>query len=155
MLTEVGRIVAIEDGAVWVETLRQTSCGSCSARAGCGHGMLNSALPGASQGLLKAALPTDRGLPLKLHDQVTVELPESGFVRAASLLYLLPLLSTVLLAVLADQLMTPASLSQAAADLRVSLAAVAGLILGLQVLRVLSRRSECRADMQPRVSEIV
>lgn len=155
MLTEIGRVVAIEDGAVWVETLRQTSCGSCSARAGCGHGMLNSAVPGASQGLLKVALPADAGLPLKLHDRVTVELPESGFLRAASLLYLLPLLSTVLLAVLVDQLMTPAGLSQAAADLRVSLAAVAGLLLGLQTLRFLGRRSERRADMQPRVSGIV
>jgi sigma-E factor negative regulatory protein RseC len=155
MLTEVGRVVAIEDGAVWVETLRQTSCGSCSARAGCGHGMLNSAVPGASQGLLKAVLPTGRDLPLKLHDQVTVELPEAGFLRAASLLYLLPLLSTVLFAVLADQLIAPAGLSQAGADLRVSLAAVAGLVLGLQALRLLGRRSERRADMQPRISGIV
>jgi sigma-E factor negative regulatory protein RseC len=154
MLTEVGKVVAIEGDAVWVETLRQTSCGSCAARSGCGHGMLNAALPGASQGLLKARLPAEHAPSLKLHDQVRIELPESGFLRAASLLYAVPLLTTVLTALLADQMLIPAGISQAAADLRVSIAAISGLALGLWALRIVSRRSEQDPRMQPRVSGI-
>jgi sigma-E factor negative regulatory protein RseC len=45
MLTEQARVVALDAETVWVETIRQSSCGSCSARAGCGHGMLNYGAP--------------------------------------------------------------------------------------------------------------
>ena len=41
MLVESGRVVAIEPDAVWVETLRRSTCGACEVRNGCGHGLLN------------------------------------------------------------------------------------------------------------------
>ena len=152
MLTEHGTVVAMEANCVWVETLRQSSCGSCNARAGCGHGMLNSALPGSSRGLVKALLPTDRSLQLDLHDTVEIALPEASFLRAAALLYVLPLLTTVAAAVLADQFWVAEGGVQAAADLRVVVAAALGLGGGVLALRVASRRAEASPALQPQVT---
>lgn len=40
MIEEQGRVVATEPGAVWVETVRRSTCSSCSANAGCGQGLM-------------------------------------------------------------------------------------------------------------------
>jgi sigma-E factor negative regulatory protein RseC len=152
MLTEQGKVVALEPGSVWVETLRQSSCGSCNARAGCGHGMLNSALPGSSRAVVKALLPADRLLRLELHDIVEIALPENGFLRAASLLYVMPLLTTVGCALLADRFWVMDSSVQAAADLTVVVGAGLGLAAGLLLLRLASTRLQGSPLMQPRVT---
>jgi len=83
MLTETARVVALDSDAVWVETLRQTSCGSCAARSGCGHGMLNTARAGASRGFVKALLPSEEALALSLHETVVSATPARGFWKAA------------------------------------------------------------------------
>lgn len=154
MLTESARVVAVEETAVWVETLRQSSCGSCAARAGCGHGMLNSARAGVSKGLLKAALPVDKTLVVSLHDTVEISVPEQGFLRAAWLLYAMPLLTMLLAAGLADHFWASLGLSQAAMDLRVTVAAASGLGAGLLLLRFLSQRMGADPDLQPRVTGV-
>ena len=41
MLTETGRVVALEQDSLWVETIRQSTCGSCAVQKGCGHGLIN------------------------------------------------------------------------------------------------------------------
>ena len=41
MLTESGRVVAVNDSTVWVETIQQSTCGQCAARKGCGQSMLS------------------------------------------------------------------------------------------------------------------
>lgn len=152
MLTEVGKVVALERGAVWVETLRQSSCGSCAARAGCGHGMLNTAAPGSSRGLVKALVPEANNFALAVHDTVEISLPETRFLRAAFLLYLLPLATTVLAAIAANGAFAEASLSQSAIDLRVTLSAIAGLGIGLALVRLLSSRRSSDTYWHPTVT---
>jgi sigma-E factor negative regulatory protein RseC len=152
VLTETGKVVAIDDDAVWVETLRQSTCGSCTARAGCGHGMVNSALEAKSRGVVRALLPAGGGEPLSLHDTVLISLPEQTFLRSAALLYALPLLAMLAAALVADHLYGDAGLSAAGADLRVVLGAVLGLSAGLLALRVLSRRSAANPMLNPRVT---
>ncbi|WP_439107802.1 SoxR reducing system RseC family protein [Congregibacter sp.] len=154
MLIETARVVALDSDAVWVETLRQTSCGSCAARSGCGHGMINGVKAGVSQGLVKALLPADKSLVVSLHDSVEIAMPERGFLRAAWMLYAMPLLTMILAAVLADQYWSAASLAQAALDLRVTLSAAAGLATGLLMLRLLSARVSRDPDLQPRVTGV-
>ncbi|MDP5069972.1 MAG: SoxR reducing system RseC family protein, partial [Congregibacter sp.] len=119
-----------------------------------GHGMLNSVRSGVSQGVIKALLPADRLLPVKLHDSVVIEMPERGFLRAAWMLYAMPLLMTIFAALFAEQVWTGAELSQAAMDLRVTLAAMTGLAVGLLIVRVASQKMGRDPDMQPRVTGI-
>ena len=40
MLTETGRVVAVDDDGLWVETVRRSTCNACGVRQGCGHGLL-------------------------------------------------------------------------------------------------------------------
>jgi positive regulator of sigma E activity len=83
---------------------------------------------------------------------VEIALPEHGFLRAATLLYLMPLLTTVGGAVIADAFWVTDGGSQAAADARVLVAAALGLLAGLGSLRFLSQRLQDNPLMQPRVT---
>ncbi|WOJ96110.1 SoxR reducing system RseC family protein [Congregibacter brevis] len=154
MLTETARVVAVDNDGVWVETLRQSSCNSCAARSGCGHGMINGAKSGVSRGLVKAALPSDGSLAVSLHDTVEISVPEQGFLRAVFMLYAMPLLLMLFAAGFADYLWATSELSQAAMDLRVTLSAIAGLGAGLLLLRFLSDRLSGHTDFKPRVTGI-
>ena len=41
MLKESGKVVSIEDDGLWVETIQQSTCGSCRAKKGCGQQLLS------------------------------------------------------------------------------------------------------------------
>jgi len=147
MLTETGRVVAIDGDAVWVETLRQSACGACSARSGCGHGLMNQALPGASRGLVRAR--PDEGLrgELAVHDEVELALPEGEFLSAAAATYLAPLAAALAGALLAQRF--PGAGMQTASDAATALGALAGLAAGFLGLRLFSRRRAGAAAYVP------
>jgi sigma-E factor negative regulatory protein RseC len=151
MLAETGRVVALDEGAVWVETQRQGSCGSCAARSGCGHGLLASM--GRGPALVRALLVSGSPGNIALHDRVRISLPERSFLRGVAMLYLLPLLSTIICAALSSAALEGSALSQAAMDLRVTLAAGAGLGAGLLCVRAQSRRHAGDPSIHPVVTE--
>lgn len=151
MLTENGRVVAIDGDSVWVETLRGSACGSCSARSGCGHDMMNRVAAGSSRGIVRARRSTGFSLPLAVHDSVTLALPESSFLAAASTLYLAPLLSTLAGALTANRLAGSAGLSPAGSDLTALAGAALGLAIGLGLARVLARRAGA-GSFEPKIT---
>jgi len=99
MIEEQARVVAVEPGAVWVETLRKSTCSSCSAKAGCGQGVLEQLGSSGRRGYIRA-LST---LQLGVGDAVIIGVREDLLVRGSLLVYLLPLLGLFAAAVLADQ----------------------------------------------------
>jgi sigma-E factor negative regulatory protein RseC len=88
MIEEPGRVVSLEEGAVWVETLRKSTCSSCSANAGCGQGLLDKLAISSPRGTVRAL--TD--LQLAVGDSVVIGLGEDALVRGSLLVYVLPLL---------------------------------------------------------------
>ena len=142
--------MAIEGDAVWVDTRRQGACGRCSA--GCGPHRLDSALSRGSADPIRAYPDRRRARRVRLHDTLELSLPEHSLLRAASLLYALPLLSTLAAAVLADRHAVAAQMSAGAADLQVAVAAGAGLGLGLLLTRAATRRAEANPDHRLRVT---
>ena len=71
MLIETGRVVAVDAQGLWVETIRQSTCGSCAARSGCGHGLLNRMSDGR-QGYIRV-LPGDQSIEsVRINDQVLI-----------------------------------------------------------------------------------
>ena len=101
---------------------------------------------------MKALVPEANNFALAVHDTVEISLPETRFLRAAFLLYLLPLATTVLAAIAANGVLTEASLSQSAIDLRVTLSAIAGLGIGLALVRLLSSRRPSDTYWHPTVT---
>ncbi len=92
MLTETGRVVGIEADGIWVETIRRSTCGTCSAQKGCGHGLLNRISEG-KRGYVRA-LPGDQSVEdYKVDDQVLISIPEEVILRGSFIAYILPLLS--------------------------------------------------------------
>lgn len=98
MIEEQGRVVALEPGAVWVETLRKSTCSSCSANAGCGQGLLDKLGVQGRRGHVRALCD----LQLNVGDAVVIGVREELLVRGSLLVYLLPLLGLFAAAMLAD-----------------------------------------------------
>lgn len=131
-LTETGRVVAVETDGVWVETIRQSTCGSCSARKGCGHGLLNRAADGR-YGYIRV-LPGN--LPIAdvaVDDQVRFAIPGSVIVRGSLVVYALPLLLLLGGAIAGSQV--AGALSAAQADLYALAGGALGFALGALAVR--------------------
>jgi len=85
-------VVALEADGLWVETIRRSTCGSCSARKGCGHGLLNRLADGR-RGYIRV-LPGDQSIQgLKVNDQVIIGIPEAVILRGSFIAYVLPILA--------------------------------------------------------------
>lgn len=99
MIEEQGRVVAVEPGAVWVETLRKSTCSSCFVKAGCGQGLLDQLGASGRRGYVRAL----SNLQLNVGDAVIIGVREDLLVRGSLLVYLLPLLGLFAAAMLAEQ----------------------------------------------------
>ena len=100
MIEQEGRVVAIEAGAVWVETIRRSACSGCSARAGCGQNIMNGLGVGERRGRVRAL----NRLDLRIGDTVAVGVREEALLSGSIQVYLLPLVGLFAMALLADHL---------------------------------------------------
>lgn len=137
MIEEPGRVVAVEEGAVWVETLRRSTCSACSANAGCGQGLMEKLGVGQRRALVRAL--TD--LQLAVDDGVVIGIREDRLVSSALRVYLLPLLGLFAGAMLAQWL--------ALAESFVILAAFGGFFAVWWQVRRHSRQGEDDPASQP------
>lgn len=128
MLTETGRVVGIETDGVWVETIRRSTCGVCSAQKGCGHGLLNRISEG-KRGYVRA-LPGEQSIDdYKVNDQVLISIPEEVILRGSFIAYILPILSMLAGAVAASHFLVGQQ------DVLAVLGAAGGLVLGFTLVR--------------------
>lgn len=142
MLTETGRVVGLEADALWVETMRRSTCGACAAQKGCGHGLLNSIADG-KRGYIRVMPGEHPVAHYKINDQVQISIPEEVILRGSFIAYGLPLL-----AMLAGAL-AAANLLPGSGDLAVSGGAAVGLALGYVLVRWHSRRHRRDPAFQP------
>lgn len=128
MLEESGRVVSVDPDGVWVETVKQSACGGCSARNGCGQALLASVGEGKRSVI---CVDNPHALSVRQDDQVVIGVAEQAFMRVSLLMYLVPLLSLFFGAALASglELGEPAVIASAAV----------GLVAGLLLVRYVSR----------------
>ena len=149
MLTETGRVVAVETDSIWVETIRQSTCGACAARKGCGHGLLNRYSDGR-RGYIRV-LPGESVQPreCRIDDQVMIAIPEDVILRGSFIVYLMPLLALLAGAVLGTTVLA------ANPDLGAVLGGLSGLGLGLGLVRWHAWQHRDDRRLQPTLVEIV
>ena len=148
MLTETGRVVAVEADGLWVETLRKSTCGSCTARSGCGHGLMNRLGEGRSSYI--RVLPGEGDIAAcKIDDEVRIGIPEELLLRGSLMVYVLPLLGLLGGASLG------ASLLPLHSDLATLAGAAAGFLASLGIVRLHSLRHRDDARMQPTLLEVL
>ncbi len=147
MLTETGRVVAVEADGVWVETIRQSTCGACAARKGCGHGLLSRYAEGRRGYIRVLPGPTLTPADCEVDDQVMISLPESVILRGSFTVYLVPLM-----AMLAGAAGGATAIGSDAGALA---GAAIGLVAGLGLVRLHAWRHRDDRDLQPTMVEIV
>ena len=99
-IVETGRVVALEGAAVWVETIRSSACGTCAARSGCGHRTLAGVLT-SDKGLVRARESDSlKAADCSVNDRVEISIPRSTLSAAALMLYGLPLVFGIALALM-------------------------------------------------------
>ena len=139
MLKETGRIVAIDDNAVWVEAIQRSTCGSCAARGGCGQSLLASI--GVQTSRLRVLLGDKPSSHYRLNQQVVFGVPEGLVVTGSVLVYLLPLAFMLVFGGIAHTYFLQ--------EYFTILSAVAGFLLGSTLVRWYSRRYYNDARYQP------
>ncbi len=146
MLLETGRVVAVEQDGVWVETVRSSTCGSCAARKGCGHGLMNQVRDG-ERGLVRALPGPLAPADCQLDDEVQISIPEEVILKGSLVVYILPLLTMLAGAGIAAQAWQ--------GDLAAALGAAVGIACGMLLVRWHAHRHRDDRTLQPVLMAIV
>lgn len=109
MILQKATVVAIETNRIWVEAERQSTCGGCQIRQGCGTGLLAKHV---GKRFNRIAVPNNK--TVNIGQKVTVAIPEDALLQGAFMMYLLPLLAMFAGAGLASWLNWPEPLQIAA-----------------------------------------
>jgi sigma-E factor negative regulatory protein RseC len=128
LITETGRVLEVEGDWAWVACRRQVECARCAEGRGCGGGVLGRLL-GDRLHKVRAATGS---VAVAAGDQVLIGLGEDVVMRAAAVVYLVPLLAALAGALAAWQV-------GGGGDLVAVLGAGAGFVLGLGWARRYSR----------------
>ncbi|EEF80290.1 Sigma factor RpoE regulatory protein RseC [Methylophaga thiooxydans] len=96
MIEQKATVISRDIHQVWVEAERQSTCGQCQARKGCGTGLLAKHV---GQRFSRIAVKTSQDL--RVGQQVMVTIPEQALLSGAVMMYLLPLLLMFVTAALA------------------------------------------------------
>ena len=139
MIKETGRVVAIERDGVWVETIQQSACETCSAQKGCGQSLIAKAT-GKTTAI--RVLPGDCELELlQLGDDVVIGIPEQVVVNGTLLVYLLPLVAMIVGVLVFGSFVEHDGVA--------ALGALLGLVVGSTFVRVHSNLNRNNSELQP------
>lgn len=147
MLTEHGAVIEVNGEMAWVETQRASVCQVCSAKKACGSAVLSNVL-----GVKRTRVKAINKMQAKVGDQVTLGLNESALVKGAFLLYAVPLIALITLAVIGDGLGRYLQMEES--DMLAVLFAGIGFFLSVFWLRRYARRLSCREQYQPVIVSI-
>ena len=147
MICESGRVVSVDVDWVMVETRQTSACTSCSARAGCGQGLLDTLFAGKRH-YVKVAVNGFSG-KVAVDDRVEIAIPEHVMLQGAFWVYLLPLVLMIVGALVASEW------SGIDSELLTISGAGLGFILALGILRWHSHRHQSNPKYQPVLHRII
>lgn len=142
MVEEQATVVDREGDFVWVQTQRQSSCGHCSVKNGCGTQLLSKVLGNKTTHI--RCVNKDN---LKIGDRVIVGIEESALMSGSFLIYFLPLLTMILTGGLGTFLAK--NYWPGAVDLWSILTSISGLFLGLVITKLMIRQNKKNTPYEP------
>ena len=142
MIEETAQIVAVEGGATWVETARQSTCGSCAANKGCGTATLAKVM-GNKRTRVRVLNPIGAGIG----EQVVIGIEEGALLRGSLAVYLVPLLAMLAGGLIGEFL--AGRLLLGSVEVLGFAGGVSGLLLGLLWLKVFARQAQADRRYQP------
>ena len=147
MIEQQARVVQVSDGIAEIVTRRQTACGACDARSGCGTSLIAAWFPERH-----LTLHLRNSVNARAGDEVIVGLDEAMLQRGSLLLYALPLAGLLLGAVVGERLFGALGLS---AELGAVASGLMGLIAALAYVRVSTSGPRGRGDSGVRLLRVV
>lgn len=84
--SEIGKVVAVEPDAVWIEADRSAACGKCAAHAGCGQGDLLAFLQSGKGRVRATSGETLTAAQCNLGDEVVIRVPEATLLGGTLLI---------------------------------------------------------------------
>ncbi|MGD2118837.1 MAG: SoxR reducing system RseC family protein [Chromatiales bacterium] len=125
MIEETAQVVATAPGLARVEIIKTSSCNSCHANGVCGTAAVSRFF-----NFRAPQVEVDNQINARTGDTVSVAINDDTMLKGSFLLYLAPLLSLLLFALLADYV--------AANEGIIILAGLSGLAIGLVIVKQLS-----------------
>ena len=132
MIEQSATVLRIESDKVVIAVSRQTACGSCSAKSGCGKSLLDNVFKVKP---LLLSIPNTIGA--KENDDVIVGLNESAILQASFYLYFFPLFIMIIFAMVAAYFF-----SNQLSELVSIAAAIIGLFVGSRLSRNILNEKE-------------
>jgi sigma-E factor negative regulatory protein RseC len=142
VIEESATVTQVGEGFAWVETQRQSACGACAVRTGCGTATLAKVL-GQRQRQLRAI----NRIGAHVGDRVVIGLAEGALLQGSVAVYLVPLLAMMLAAGLGEMLAANLGIQRTEA-MAVALGLL-GIVGGLLWVRAFARRVEGDERYQP------
>lgn len=130
----VARVVALEGGMAWLEPEQSTACGSCHSAAICGT-------KAGSRRLVARRFQMANDHDFRVGERIVVGIPEQTLRSAALTAYGIPLVLMMVLGVTAQKL--------GGGDLGAAAATLAGLAIGILVVRLKSQILTRRGELAP------
>lgn len=87
MIEQSAKVVSCDDDVVWLEAERQSTCGACKLRQGCGTGLLAKHV-----GKRFSRIAVEKTHDVFIGKQVQLAIPEDALLQGAFLMYILPLI---------------------------------------------------------------
>jgi sigma-E factor negative regulatory protein RseC len=100
MIKQKATVIEVKDERVWLQAERQSTCGQCQVKKGCGTGMLAKHV-----GKRFSTIAVNKTTDISVGQYVTVAIPEQTLLQGAALMYLLPLAMMFLFSMSANALM--------------------------------------------------
>jgi len=137
MIEQVAHVHSIDQTTVWLDTLRLSTCNSCSMKSGCGQRLMNQATD-CKRSRIELPVPSD--MTLKVGDEVVLGIPQKAFIKASLLTFAMPLMIMLAFASLAQwwDFSEPVTV----------VAALFGLSMGLLLLRWYSQSDAVLSSSQ-------
>lgn len=141
MITERARVVAVEGENALLQAQRQSTCGSCSVKSGCGTSVLASVV-----GQKVTQLKVLNSLGAKPGDEVLLGMADNALVTGSLLVYMIPLVMLLLGALAGEGLAGHLGMD---AELMPIVGGAAGFALAVLLVRILLQKTSAGLQMQP------
>ena len=148
MVEEQATVVELEGEFAWLRTHRQSSCGQCSVKGGCGTQVLSRVV-----GNKVTYVRCYNSKQVKVGDTVVVGIRESALLSGSFLLYFLPLITMLLMAAL--WLSIAQTWWSQWTDLFAITGAVIGLYAGLLISNKITRKKKATDIYQPVILKVL
>ncbi|MCG6935049.1 MAG: SoxR reducing system RseC family protein [Proteobacteria bacterium] len=141
MIEQTAVVVELDGNFAWVQAERESSCGNCAVKSGCGTSVLSRVI-----GNKFTRMRVINNLHAQVGETVIVGLKEAAMLKGSVAIYLMPLLFMILFSITGKLI---AGQMQLSAEMLSIVFGVVGLVVGGFWLRRFSRRIQNDDHYQP------